>query len=383
MSEERISRLIGDIYDAALEPELWPGALEGICGFVGGSMANIFWQDVVAKAAKKFFEWGNDPHYTRLYMEKYAKLNPLFPAAYSFPVGHVFGQSDVISYDELRESRIYKEWMQPQGYIDFIGCHLEKSSVSCVPTTVIRHERDGATNDKAMSRMRLIVPHVRRAALVGNVISLRSCEATMLADTLDGLAAGMFLVDATGRIVHANISGQVMLDEGNVLRRAGGRLVANAVNTDQMLKDVFAAAGNGDMAVGTRGVAVPLEAQNGECHVAHVLPLTAGARRRGGNAYTAVAAVFVHKAALDAPSSPPDALARAYDLTAMELRVLLGVVQVGGGPMVAQDLGIAESTVRTHLKHVFEKTGTNRQVDLVKLVAAFGSPLREHSARLT
>jgi hypothetical protein len=41
MSEERISRLIGDIYDAALEPELWPGALEGICGFVGGSMANI------------------------------------------------------------------------------------------------------------------------------------------------------------------------------------------------------------------------------------------------------------------------------------------------------------------------------------------------------
>jgi DNA-binding CsgD family transcriptional regulator len=61
-------------------------------------------------------------------------------------------------------------------------------------------------------------------------------------------------------------------------------------------------------------------------------------------------------------------------LTAMELRVLLGIVQIGGGRLVAQDLGIAETTVRTHLKHLFEKTGTNRQVDLVKLVAAFESP---------
>jgi DNA-binding CsgD family transcriptional regulator len=31
--------------------------------------------------------------------------------------------------------------------------------------------------------------------------------------------------------------------------------------------------------------------------------------------------------------------------------------------------------VRTHLRHVFEKTGTNRQADLVKLVAAYMSPL--------
>jgi hypothetical protein len=42
---------------------------------------------------------------------------------------------------------------------------------------------------------------------------------------------------------------------------------------------------------------------------------------------------------------------------------------------VAQDLGISETTVRTHLKHIFQKTRTNRQVDLVKLVAAFESPL--------
>lgn len=59
----------------------------------------------------------------------------------------------------------------------------------------------------------------------------------------------------------------------------------------------------------------------------------------------------------------------------MELRVLLAVVEVGGVPEVAVSLGIAESTVKTHLGRTYQKTGTARQADLVKLVAGFSSPL--------
>src|SRR5215470_17466321 len=138
--------------------------------------------------------------------------------------------------------------------------------------------------------------------------------------------------------------------------------------------DIFACAGNGDAAIGIKGVALPLNARGGELHVAHVLPLTSGARRRAGATYKAAAALFVHKAAIDAPS-PPEAIARAYRLTPMELRVLLAVVEVGGVPGVADALGIAETTVKTHLGHVYEKTGTGRQADLVKLVAGFTHPL--------
>jgi DNA-binding CsgD family transcriptional regulator len=82
----------------------------------------------------------------------------------------------------------------------------------------------------------------------------------------------------------------------------------------------------------------------------------------------------VHKAALDAPA-PPETIAKTFKLTPAELRVLLGVVEVGGAPEVAEALGIAASTVTTHLKHLYAKTGTSRQADLVKLVAKFSSPL--------
>ena len=34
-------------------------------------------------------------------------------------------------------------------------------------------------------------------------------------------------------------------------------------------------------------------------------------------------------------------------------------------------LGISENTVRTHLHRLYAKTGTERQADLVKLIAAY------------
>jgi DNA-binding CsgD family transcriptional regulator len=54
---------------------------------------------------------------------------------------------------------------------------------------------------------------------------------------------------------------------------------------------------------------------------------------------------------------------------------LLAVVEVGGVPEVAEALGVAETTIRTHLGRIYVKTHATRQADLVKLVAAFSNPL--------
>jgi DNA-binding CsgD family transcriptional regulator len=84
--------------------------------------------------------------------------------------------------------------------------------------------------------------------------------------------------------------------------------------------------------------------------------------------------MFVRKAALESPSAS-EVIGRTYKLTPTELRVLLGIVEVGGIPEVAAALGVADSTIKTHVGRLFEKTGTSRQADLVKLVAGFSTPL--------
>jgi hypothetical protein len=77
MSEiEQASKLIGDIYDAALDPGLWPEVLHTTCDFVEGCAATLSSQHSAPHSVRFFSQWGTDPSYTKLYQEKYVKLNP-------------------------------------------------------------------------------------------------------------------------------------------------------------------------------------------------------------------------------------------------------------------------------------------------------------------
>jgi DNA-binding CsgD family transcriptional regulator len=375
MSElKEFSGLVGNIFDASLDPALWPAVFEQVCRFVRCSSAHLFAQDSVHKTtASRYFTWGDEPEFTQLYIDKYAKLNPMFPGALFFNVEEVHQLIEIIPREEVRRTRFCIEWMAPQEIIDDMFAILEKSATSCSLFQVIRRRRDGVVDDDARERLALLAPHIRRSVLIGKIIDLKKVEAAALADSLDTLSAGMFMVDASGRIVHANASGHSMLAEAKVLRSVGGHLGAIDSLANQALLESFAATESGDPALGRKGIAVPLKARDDERYVANVLPLTSGTRRKAGISYSAVATVFVHKAALEL--SPPEAIVKEFKLTPAELRVLFAIVEIGGVHESAEALGISEATARTHLRHLFEKTGTSRQAELIKLVAKYANPL--------
>jgi DNA-binding CsgD family transcriptional regulator len=246
---------------------------------------------------------------------------------------------------------------------------LEKSATGLAALNLIRGEQHGRVDDTMRHRVQLLVPHFRRAVLIGKTIELKKAEADTLADALDALAAGLFLVDPTGRLVHANARGHALLAEESILRAAGGRLVANDPGADQALRSAFSAAEGGDGVLGTQAIAVPLTTSEQRL-IAHVLPLTSGARRSAGASYAAVAAVFVRQAEIDSLPAP-EVIAKRYELNPSELRVLLTVFESGGVRNIGEALGIPEARANTHLRRLFEKTGTNEQADLVKLMAGF------------
>jgi DNA-binding CsgD family transcriptional regulator len=141
-----------------------------------------------------------------------------------------------------------------------------------------------------------------------------------------------------------------------------------------LIEAIAGAMGDG-LIVSPHGVAIPLAAGNGDRYVAYVLPLTSGARRNAARASRAGAAVFVHKAALGG-LLPLEAMAQQFGLSAAELRVLAVVIEVGGSVTeIAEVLGLSEPTVKTHLRRLFDKTGTGRQADLVRLMAGYASAL--------
>jgi DNA-binding CsgD family transcriptional regulator len=379
-----LSALIGDIYDAALDPARWQDVLASVARFVGGASATLFSKTAGRPPGLLVYEYGIEPSYRRLYLDQYVKLDPA-PTGHRTSTGaattrRIFSEigrpiaaTDLISPAGFFETRFYREWARPQGLVDFVGAVLDNSVESAAMFGIFRHRRDGPTDEGARQRMRLIVPHVRRALLVSRLMAIRTFEAETLAVAFDGLSAGVIVVETNADIVYANLAGHELLRAGDTLRIVGGRLVATAVDSDHVLREMIAAATNFVGQHSLKGRTIPLSARDGEHYLAHVLPLAPAARSRGDSFSIAAVALIVHKATLDKPSS--EAIATLYRLTPAELRVLLSLVEIGGVPDVATALGISEATVRTHVARLFEKTGAGRQVDLVKIVAGFSSPL--------
>jgi DNA-binding CsgD family transcriptional regulator/PAS domain-containing protein len=370
---EQLSALIGDIYDAVLDPAQRIDVIEKIASFSGGHSGGLLSKHSLGCSENLYCYIGADPESLQAYSESYPKLDPT-AATHSFGLAQVVSATDVVPYDEFRRGRFYREWARPHGWVDVASAVVDKSATSCTFLSVVRHEATGVVDNEMRRRMALVIPHVRRAYLIGKTINLGQSEAACFSDILDGLSAGMILVDGIGRVVHANAAGNAILGAADFLRTVHGRLVAGDASTNAAFREILAAADAGDAAIGVRGVALPLTAHDGERYVAHVLPLTSGVRRQAGLAFNAVAALFIRKAALEA-STTPDVIGRMYKLTPAELRVLLAIVDVGGVPEVAAALGVASTTIKTHLNRLFEKTGVCRQADLVKLVAGFSTPL--------
>jgi DNA-binding CsgD family transcriptional regulator len=372
---DTFSALVGDIYDAALDPGLWSSALHKACQYIGAGAATLSSQETWRRTVHFHFSSGADPHYLQLYEEKYHRLNPAFPTMLFFDEEEPHSVvPDCITREEFCRSRFGREWLFPQGVVDGLFANLEKSPKACSTLIVTRTLETGFANETMRQRFSLVVPHIRRAVLIGKAIELKTVEAAVLADSLDTLRSAMFIVEASGRIVHANVSGHAMIGEAAALRARNGKLQAIDGKAEQTLSQSFSASASGDAFLGKHGIAVPLKGRDGQRFVAHVLPLTSGSRRTASAAYAAAATVFVRKAELELPS-PPEAVAKEFGLTPAELRVLFAVIEVGSVSEVSAVLGVAETTVKTHLQHLFDKTATHRQAELVKLVAGFANAL--------
>jgi DNA-binding CsgD family transcriptional regulator/PAS domain-containing protein len=372
IESQQLSQHIGEIYDAALDPALWPRTIEASCGLLRSCASAIASVDLMLPAASITYSFGVDPHYLEGFGKDAARY-PFMKNLMRAEIGHASSASEKMSAHEFRNSSLYRQWREPKGHvIDLFNVTLERTATAVVHLGFVRHDTVGVVDAETINDLRLLFPHYRRAVLIGKVIEHARVEGAAFGDTLDGLAAGIFLVDAELRLIHANRSGEQMLEERTIVRKDGDVLAVVDNNASATLRKTCGAIAARN-SLGLEGIGVAIRTWDGEPYIAHVLPLTSGARRKAGRFYRAVAAVFVRSAQLERPAAL-DAMTQLYGLTPAEIKALVGVVELGGIPTAARAYEVSPETIKTHLKRVFDKTGTSRQADLVKLMAGIVSP---------
>lgn len=375
ISARELSDVIGAVYDCALDPLLWPATCRRISDLCESTGGGICVHDLRQMQNDQLFVFGYQPEFLEKLGAQYADS----PMAVSDVVANI-GDVSALSMAQfhLHEGRFFKEVLEPFGLQDMMWFPALRTGGRMASLHASRSNAAPRYQAHDVGLFNLLAPHVCRALAISDALDIRALRSEMLEKTLDGLAAGVFLTARDGRVVYMNRAAEKQIKAGTSLRLANHRLAPTDPAARAALSkaiDQSARDGAADVRAGEHSVAVPDGVGGG--YIATLLPIESG--RRGGvlAPFAASTAVFMQDP-IQAPAMPGEAFARLHKLTGGELRVLLSLSQGLGGMEVADMLGVSEATVRTHLQHMYSKTGTARQSDLLRLLSSSAPPLGMH-----
>lgn len=378
ISPDHLSDLVGLIYDAAIDPERWPIAMDAIRAELGFHNAGLTLQrlpagDVIAIVACNLApeylalvgdagadileQWGGKAVVSALPMEEPAILSRVNPA-----------------FALLTKTNNYTAGFgQPHGIMDVLSIGLARDPRAMGTLSFGRHGNAGPIGEREIAVARLLIPHLQRAATINRMLDKAETAKASFEATLESLTVPILLVDAERRLIHANPAGRELLDRGDPLHVWNGSLGSTVSAVTSALGAAVDQAANDESQIGRKGLGIPVRRLDGSVGALHVLPFRKRRAALNQNA-DAVAAVFVSQ--IDTPFvAPTEMIAALFGLTPAEARVFDNLVSGNSVIETALALNVQRSTIKTHLLRLYAKIGVKRQADLLQVAASLSIPI--------
>ncbi|MGH8597749.1 MAG: helix-turn-helix transcriptional regulator, partial [Gammaproteobacteria bacterium] len=350
--------LVDRIYESSFVPELWPGVLDELVRGVEGAGGSL----VISKAEVQF---GTTSPGVRELAER-------FPPERWFWRGQVVArlfaerhagfltESDLFTPEELDLEPLFRDMFRPMGIGWAVGTAIPIPTGENVTFFLTRWTGRGPFERAFVQKLDELRPHLARSALMSARLQLE--RARIASETLAVMGLPALVLDEKGKVLAANNLIEALTRY--VQWRARDRVSLKDRSADNLLRDAIAAI---DLAGGVGVRSFPVrDTANDAMMVAHVVPIRLSAR----DIFVRCAAVLV-LTPVTLPHAPPVELVQSlFDLTPAEARVARSLASGKTVEAIATDGGISANTIRTHVRGVLEKTGCNRQVDIVALLTA-------------
>jgi DNA-binding CsgD family transcriptional regulator/PAS domain-containing protein len=368
---ETFSEVVETIYDCALDPSGWQRTLRRMIQLCQGISGVMGVHDLANRRNELTYSFGVHRDYQKL-VSKYAPMNP-YPVPQSLiRVGTVITSDDLVDRSELIESRFYQEFLKPQGIEDIAGFNVLKTSRRIGYFSINSPNRCGEPEFRLLT---LLAPHICRSVTISDALNLKTVHADTLEATLNALTCGVFMTDREARVAYMNRAAEHEVKTGDALRVANNCLSAVDYAARAVLTRAIAEATVDETRPPSSGITVALPAGEDLGLIATVLPLNRGERLGLAGSFAATAAIFVQDPVV-VPQLAGEAFAKLYGLTGSELRVLLAMAPGLSVKEAAEVLGISETTAKTHLQHIYAKTGTSKQTELMHLFMSSTPPIQ-------
>jgi DNA-binding CsgD family transcriptional regulator len=353
---EDFSRMVSGVYGAAAAPDIWPSAMAEIRATFGGLTAAMIENDGTNRVVKSA---NLSDEAATSYVSYYRTIDYVLSAVEQSPVGLVRGGRELIALQP--RSEFDADWMRPHRLND--GLFVRLSAGGCTTSFLVAGDRTRDEFDNA-ERARLLdsfIPHLQQALRTERSLRNHSVGRAAMSSAIDTVGHGVVVIGTDAVVYAMNRSAeQIVRDADGMVLRSGAISASDPVAARRLACSVAAALGRtGDIV--RSGDSLLCSRPSGlRPYVVHVLPTER-------NTEPPRALVIVIDPELT-PEPPRAMLRRLYGLTHTEALVATDVLRGEGLRAIADDLSVSLATVKTHLQHVFIKTGTHRQSELVRLL---------------
>jgi DNA-binding CsgD family transcriptional regulator len=357
------SALIGRIYECALDASRWPNVLGEITDLFRCELGDVTVIDPLSGNIHiaAMHNW-TDELLQRVRANM--KINPTAALVFAAPLGEPMCTSRDLDIVAFHNSRYWRACFEGTGYYDYLTTPFSRTATSAGVWGVLGTERRGPFNDDDIELARMLSPHIRRSVEISGVLGHQRVLVDNLHAALDQLTSAALIIGGNREILFANAQAGRELSRGTLFREDGGRLVGVTAESVKLLADsATIKAGH------QRGRDARLQDAQGRIAYANWVYLHRSADARGQ------CLIMLREPDLELVT-PITTAAATFKLTASEVQVLGQVLQGQTLVEVAGVLGIARSTVKTHLDAIYNKTNTRRQAELVRLVVGLSSPFQ-------
>jgi DNA-binding CsgD family transcriptional regulator/PAS domain-containing protein len=369
--------LVNDIYSAASDSDHWPRVWANLCTLMGSNSAGIL-STAAPVTSPALFAGITAPEASALYNAYYGRLDPWLAASKRLDLSHgpqaVVGDR-LVSRALLSRTEFYADFGRRFDVVQPIAVVHKRSPADVFALTIVRSERAPAWEAADAAVVAVLGPHLERAIDIHGRLSTIDGRARLLEDGLDSLAVGVVCVDAAGDAVFVNRQARRIANARDGFGFDGRRPTTASTEGRAALQSRLAAALTGDP--GLRRVPPgPLLVPRPSGRAAYRVDVAPAGRSsdRGHRRLLNGAILFIDDPA-DQPAARVPRLMALFGLTASEAAVASAVGAGQSLEDIAAARGVSVQTVRTQLKQIFSKTGTNRQSALAALIERTASPV--------
>jgi DNA-binding CsgD family transcriptional regulator len=363
------SAIVGEIYEAALEPARWEQVLHLIGKAVSAETGTVWIHDFADSSASFDGAGSNIAAYIGFedgalesYAAHYSAVNVWTAREEALPPGSAVTSGQLFPNSSLKRTEFYSDWLRKSDLFHALGSVVERNHTRAVKLSFLRSEQAGEFDEAQFRLMQALMPHIRTAVNIHQRMHSVKALADAALVALDALNFGVILLSQSGTFIHWNATAQrIAARTGAFVIGSAGRVQCASSTATQRITAAISQAIAAARGSGNYGGCMLKITGRQEVQI-FVAPVGLSGQRFGPGV---AAVLFVRDGGL-ATVDLSSSLRSIYQMTAAEASLAEALTDGKSLKVFADERGVTLNTVKSQMKNVAAKLGVKRQVDVVR-----------------